>query len=107
MNEKPANCRCDFPNPVLRNMNGHDPKCPVYIEWAKGLQKNNIAPYIYTADQMTAFYKMFIEIGGSIAFVKTLQDMNIPKNDAMIMWQSFDVVEGVNYLKSRRDADED
>ena len=33
--EKPANCTCRYPEIICRNMNGHAPDCPVYIEWAK------------------------------------------------------------------------
>lgn len=32
---KPKNCTCRYPEVILRNMNGHDPSCPVYIEWHK------------------------------------------------------------------------
>lgn len=32
---KPKNCTCNYPAVLLRNMNGHDPSCPVYQEWKK------------------------------------------------------------------------
>lgn len=34
---KPANCTCQYPEIIIRNMNGHDTSCPVYIEWANSL----------------------------------------------------------------------
>lgn len=38
---KPANCTCKVPEVVMRNINGHDPACPVYIEW----KANMYPPY--------------------------------------------------------------
>jgi len=35
--EKPENCTCQYPVVVARNMCGHAPDCPVYIEWAQGV----------------------------------------------------------------------
>lgn len=32
---KPSNCTCKYPTVVVRNMIGHDPTCPVYVEWAR------------------------------------------------------------------------
>ncbi len=35
---KPPGCTCQYPRVILRNMNGHDPSCPVYQEWARRWQ---------------------------------------------------------------------
>lgn len=32
---KPVNCTCDYPEVVIKNMNGHSESCPVYIAWHK------------------------------------------------------------------------
>lgn len=32
---KPLGCTCAYPQLIARNMNGHVPDCPIYIEWAK------------------------------------------------------------------------
>lgn len=39
--EKPLGCNCDFPRVVYRNMNGHHPTCPIYVEWAKKVYGHN------------------------------------------------------------------
>lgn len=41
---KPTECRCPYPNAVARNMNGHDPSCPVYQRWRERLGKRQGDP---------------------------------------------------------------
>ncbi len=31
--ETQANCTCNYPDVICKNMNGHDPSCPVYQAW--------------------------------------------------------------------------